>query len=268
MRRLACLTLLIFSTLAWLLIALVLVRQYDPLQRASRACGQGGAGAEEGCRKALQQDPGSGPLNFHLAVALYRRGDYRQAADHFGRVLASRDRELIRDAHYNSGNCWYLLARNESDPRAAAGGYGKSLEHYARALGRDGRDGDAAWNRRAAAQGLAEALRRQSASLSPPEDGDRRKRGGAPPSETPGRGGAGERRQLDRGAPEAGGAEGLDQQRAQGGGVRPPLPSPAGAMTRQEAELLLEEARRRELDGSGPHGPARQARHRDVEKDW
>ena len=97
---------------------------------------------------ALLQSPDSDVVNFNLAAALYKTGDYEAALRHFEKSLVSEDEALEAAANYNLGNAEYKsgIAKENDALEEAIGLLKRSLAHYESAILLDPEDGDAKYN--------------------------------------------------------------------------------------------------------------------------
>jgi len=271
MRRLVTQGILIFSIVALIFSAYTIVFEYYPLLSAGRAYRQGNFDeAIKKYRYALWMHPDSDVLNFNIGAALYRKGDYRQAAEFFSKVAASKDNDLRQKSQYNSGNCWYILGRKEEDVNTAGSLYRKSLDHYDQALEFNANDEDAKYNKKVAAKMLEEAFGRASAS-------DRRKSGNddpwgqdnKQPQNPQGQNdSAGHRNAGRQGVQKTEKADDLKEKSAEQGKERGPIPFKRGEMSREDAEMLLEEFRKKEQSGSTQVDTAKRGHDQEVEKNW
>ncbi len=97
---------------------------------------------------ALQRQPESDIINFNVGGALYKSGQYKDAADHFQKALLSDDQGLKQKAHYNAGNALFRQGQTLSlkDPQAAVPLLKMSLTQYEQALTIDQADPEAKFN--------------------------------------------------------------------------------------------------------------------------
>jgi tetratricopeptide (TPR) repeat protein len=98
--------------------------------------------------KAWEKNPESDVINFNVADALYKRGDYQKAIEHFQKALLSQDDSLRQQALYNLGNAEYKygISHKEEHPQRAVSLLREALRHYERSLEIDSRDEDARFN--------------------------------------------------------------------------------------------------------------------------
>lgn len=98
--------------------------------------------------EALKEAPESDIINFNFGTALYKEGEYEDAANHFQKVFLSEDEDLKGKAHYNLGNALYKsgAAHEDDDMALAVSSLEKSLAQYEEALTIDEDDEDAKHN--------------------------------------------------------------------------------------------------------------------------
>jgi len=247
----------------------LVVTSYIPWFRADQAYSQGRF--DEAVRHygyALFLRPDSPVLNFNMGAALYRKGDYKRASSFFNRVAGAADEDLRRMAHFNLGNCRYRLGRNEGDREAAVRLYKKSLADYDRALAINAGDADAVFNKNIVDKALEELFSRSWSEDRKPGNGDPNSRENPAQSlreqKNPADRQKAARENLQPKDP-AGDAGEKKTEKGSGAGA---IKFKQGEMSREDAELLLEAFRMRDLDGAVLADKARKGRSPVVEKDW
>lgn len=104
--------------------------------------------SKEKYMEALEKAPESDIVHFNLGTALYKKGEYQEAVDHFQKALLSEDDELKEKAYYNSGNALYKygITREHEGAALVVPSLEKSLSQYERALQMDKDDQDTKHN--------------------------------------------------------------------------------------------------------------------------
>lgn len=98
---------------------------------------------------AARKDPAEARIEYNIATAAYKAGDFDAAADHFQKSLLTEDDHFRRDVHYNLGNALYKsgMSREDKDLAQALQRLEGAVGSFEKALGVDPRDADAAHNR-------------------------------------------------------------------------------------------------------------------------
>ncbi len=197
-------------------------------------------------KEILARRPDSGVIHYNLAVALYKRGNYLEAADHFTKVLAGATPGMEAKTSYNIGNCKVKAGEEieNKDPPKAADLYREALDYYRRATELEGGDEDFTYNYQLVKrklETLLDVLKKQTSesgvSSSFPDLPDRK--------------------ETDLSSLTPGKMEGLDD-----------FDDTPGKISKKQAEALLEGQR---LEGeltSQPADRSRKANNLEVEKDW
>ena len=96
----------------------------------------------------LAKNPDSEILNFNAGAALYQKRDYEKAIEHFTKALKTENMDLENKANYNIGNCKYRQGHQseKTDLARAADLYREALDYYQRAIELNEKDGDAKYN--------------------------------------------------------------------------------------------------------------------------
>ncbi|MFH1665892.1 MAG: tetratricopeptide repeat protein [Candidatus Omnitrophota bacterium] len=104
--------------------------------------------ALENYDKILSADPNDGNAQYNRAVALYRKGGFKEAEDAFLRVLASEKENLEVRSMYNAGNSRFRSGESmsASDPQSAINSFRGAAEYYRKAIELDPADTDAKIN--------------------------------------------------------------------------------------------------------------------------
>lgn len=98
--------------------------------------------------RAAELKPDAPEVSYNKGVALYRMGDYKNAAEAFGGAMDASRPWLDRRARYNAGNCAFAeaLAAMDQNPQAAIERLGEALNQYRDVLASDPRDAAARAN--------------------------------------------------------------------------------------------------------------------------
>lgn len=98
--------------------------------------------------EALEKDPESDIIHFNMGTALYKKKDYEGAVENLQKALLSDNKDLKGKAHYNLGNTLYQygINRENQDISLAVSSLEKSLSQYERALSIESDDKDAQFN--------------------------------------------------------------------------------------------------------------------------
>jgi Ca-activated chloride channel family protein len=212
-------------------------RAEHPLVEGNRLYARGDfKGAARVYQAALAKRPDDPALLANLGAALYRMEDFAAAGDAFARALSARDPQVAARAGQGRGNALFRQER-----------YREALDAYRSALEARPDDADARHN-------YELTLRKLRPPEAPPQPDPE-----PPPDPQPGPGGGG-------GGGGGGGSPAPAQPQPQPSDPRPE-PGQAGAMTRAQAERLLEamqngerEARVRRRQGRSGETPR--------ERDW
>ena len=251
--------------------AYIIVFDYYPLFSAGRAYErQNYDEAVKEYNYALFMHRDSGILNYNMGAVLYKKGDYQKAAEFFNKAIITGDYDLNQKAHYNLGNCIYRSGQQEKDIDEAARLYRIALDHYNKAIALNPRDEDAKYNKDI----IERRLRGEMSSLRQEDEqklkGDDRQSRDNKQQQTP-------QRQNDiadhRGAgnKSINGKEITDDKKekttmkAEAARL---IKYKKGEMSREDAEMLLEEYRKKEQSGSMPTDRAKMGHYPRVEKDW
>ncbi len=100
-------------------------------------------------KQLAEQQPGRAELVYNQAVALYRKGNYDQAAELLGQSLKTHDKTLEAKARFNLGNCAYaegLQLLKKKDKKAAVKQLQTAISHYRESLQANPNDADARAN--------------------------------------------------------------------------------------------------------------------------
>jgi len=97
---------------------------------------------------ALKKDSDSDIINFNLGAALYKKGDYPAAVEHFQQSFLGDDKIIQTKAHYNLGNSLYKsgVAKENTDLNAAVQSLEQALGYYEKVMAADQKDEDAKFN--------------------------------------------------------------------------------------------------------------------------
>ena len=257
----------------WLLVLLVLVGLALALRQdlANLALRQGNTHLRDGDATAAQAayaraitlGQPAAPLAYNLGVSLYRKGDYPQAQAQFTAALAAAGPELAVAGYYNRGNSRFRQAERlvADDPAAARRSFQEAAADYAQALALAPGAADAHGN-----LGLARArLAGLENEAAPPE---RKRAAGADPAQKAEAGG-GPKARTRQERPAAGQAAAGDAGKET---ARADAAASSGktrrALSRQEAERLLNEARGRERPAGTPLHGRQDGQLAQPERDW
>ena len=195
------------------------------------------------------------PLAFNLGVTLYRAGDYPRARDQFTTALASADPALAAASHYNRGNSQFRLGERlaAGDREAARRLFQAAIADYGQAGTADARANLGLVRARLAVLGGESA-----------QGGERR------PAATAQAQPAGDGIGKDAKAmPAAGQAAAAHTAReAEHADAKASLGKTRPALSRQEAERLLNEARGRERPAGPLHAGSQNGPLAKPERDW
>ena len=208
---------------------------------------------------------------FNTAVVLYQRHNYRDAAGLFEKSLTSTDAAMRAKASYNLGNCRYREAQGigKDDHETARRLYLGALDGYRKASRLDPGDADALFNRALTEKRLEEVTAEtEKRTGRPGKDGksgrDDARQGGDAGARENGKTGKGQPDRSDKNteAPEQKDGKTSTKTSTQ------PLKFKKGEMSREEAQMLLDEFRKTEKTGMQLTDKIGPGRHATVEKDW
>jgi tetratricopeptide (TPR) repeat protein len=193
--------------------------------------------AAEAYGRALAAGDSSAVVRYNLGTALLRLGRHDEARAHLEAAARLRGRsDLSRRAEYNAGNADLTPVATGSVPsEARRERLQRAIARYRRALLLDGGDADAKWNLE-----LAQRLLREEGGGGGADDDDR---------------------------PSSGGGEGPPSPAAPQPSPGPTAEGAGRPMTREQAERILAGAERREQEVQRQQLKQEQARARGV-RDW
>jgi Ca-activated chloride channel family protein len=225
-------------------------------------------------KKGLVKNPRSHVFNYHVGIALYKKGDYEQAAEHFTKTLLTEDANIEARANYNMGNCKFRLGeqREKMDFIKTAGLFEEALGHYERAIQLDEKDEEAKYNRDLVKKKLEDVranLSKRTAEIKKESVKDEKSKGLPPSQETFHSSGSPSLKESRQ-------SRDARQDQLQKGDkkVLPPkgdghqVRKEVAEMSKQEAEMLLEGFRREEELSMDPRERRRKDVDPDVQKDW
>ena len=97
--------------------------------------------------QAAEIRPDSPEIAYNQGIIHYRAGDYAKAADCFSKALAGRDLSLEQRARFNLGNCAYADGlKEQAQPEKAVAKFQTAADRYREALQIDSHDLDARAN--------------------------------------------------------------------------------------------------------------------------
>ncbi len=104
--------------------------------------------AIEEYKQALSRSNHCPITNYNIGSAFYKFGDYKNAMEHFNRVLATDDTVLAQRAYYNLANTEYMLGASKEDTglQDAVRLLEESVRHYEQSIAIDDNDDDALHN--------------------------------------------------------------------------------------------------------------------------
>lgn len=213
----------------------------------------------------------NGLSSFGAGAALYKKGEYAKAAAYFTAAAAAQDPDLRQKSSYNLGNCLFQLGHQQTDGRASRRLYREALHYYDRAFAADRNDEDARHNK-AITEGMLEKMAMELASKSPPpppgaNDDRQYQRDRRPPSSQDPLTGQG-KSAIDAGPMKDAAGDDRDKKDGDNREAARRMTDKIGAMTKEGAELLLEEFRKRETAGWPPPERASRGHAPPIEKDW
>lgn len=243
---------------------------------ADRAVAQGTArlhdGDVAGAEAAFARAAGLGrrvePLRYNLGVAYYQQGDYVRARRQFDVALAAAESHLMPSAHFNRGNALYRQAERLSgqDGQAALQLYRQAIADYRRALVLAPGSGDARDNlhlAQARYRALVVGQGRHQPGRQPGMEPPRAVAGSGSPSrqaDTP--------RSAGRDAADASRSPGQSTAQADTQGASMGSGRSAPALSQDEVERLLNDARGRERPMGRLHGDDRPGLSAAPARDW
>lgn len=213
---------------------------------------------------ALALAPADPAAWYNAGTAAGRLGEYGQAAEYLAKAAATGGREIRQRALYNQGNCLFRLGEELewSDPAKAIARFRGAADLYGKALLLKTDDGDAVFNKRVAEGRLATLLSRKGEQERPGKASA--KNPDAMQRET-GSNETGERKMDTNAVPPKAGkgreSEGMDRSSKQ-------LRSKPKPLSREEAEMLIDEARAKGTGSLMLSDKGKPARLSTVEKDW
>lgn len=270
MKRLLFKSLMICLILTAIFSAYILLFEYYPLTKAFSLYGIGRY--DDAIRKyniALSMHPDSDVLNFNLGAALYKKGDYQKAAEFFSRVTTSVNTDLKQKAHYNIANCRYRSGEKAEgrNMEEAARFYRESLDYYIKATTLNLNDEDAKYNKRLAEKKVKDIADRPEAKeeqIQGDNDKSDTNRQDLQKKYDPQNNRHVENKNIVK--PET--KDDLKEKGSEKGKGTGRTRFKKGEMSREEAELLLEEFRKNEQAGSMLTDKAKRGHYPEVEKDW
>lgn len=202
----------------------------------------------------LARSPNSALLHYNAGVICFAKGDLERAVEHFTQSLLTEDPHLEARANYSIANCLCLQAE-EMKPKGSfvVERYREALDYYERALFLDPNDEDAKQNRGLVERKLQEGLIQ---SKKTPEE--------APPPPFPSLSPREPSSEKDRIKKERA-MKALDARIVS---LKETAKQNVRGMSRQEAEILLEQFRREEEMGIWPRWRKRMGDERPVARDW
>lgn len=204
-------------------------------------------------------------------AALYKKGDYQKAMEVFGEPLASPAPSAPALANYNRGNCRYRQGQqSESEnPESSRMLYGEARAYYRRAIALNPGDADSRYNLAVVEKRLIHLSERtgekdsrgEKTSGKTREEAFKENVGKAQNQES-------FRQPTDSTALKDSTMPVHKETRVDAGKKSGMMKITKGTLSREEAEMLLEEFRQREEKGGLPSGKTAMGYHREVEKDW
>ena len=99
-------------------------------------------------KSALKKEPESAIINFNAGTAYYKQGEYEKTIPTLQQALLSENEEVRGKAHYNLGNAFYRsgMALESQNVDLAVAALEQSLSHYQEALKIADKDEDAKYN--------------------------------------------------------------------------------------------------------------------------
>ena len=247
--------------------------------------------------KALTDKPESAIINFNIGSARYKKGQYDEAIKAYSKALISEDRKLEASANYNIANAKFRQGQTKqaADLAGAIAEYKTALDYYKRAMELDPEDKDAKLNHEFVERMLKDLLdklkKQQEEQKKKQEEQDKqeKKSEGDKSKEGEDKGEkekAGQKQkdqqqqdvkqneaeqqkaEQEKAEQEKAEQEKAEQEKAQAAGDGLQKQMPAGEMTKEEANALLEDIRRQEQSDREENKQRRPAGYVGVEKDW
>ncbi len=220
-------------------------------------------------QQALGKSPESDIVNFDIGTAYYKQEDYSKAVSHLQKALLSEDNELRGKGHYNIGNAYYKSGAvwEKDDIDSALVSWEQSLAHFENAVKINDKDADAEYNYEFVKEEIARLKKKkeqqeQEQSTKKTEDREEKSE---------------EAQESQEGQQEQQGQEGQEgqekqqeQQQAQGNQeeLSQAQEMPQGAMSPQEAQMLLENYQQNEEPKGLLNFMKRKGKEIPVLKDW
>jgi Ca-activated chloride channel family protein len=110
---------------------------HELVSEANEALSAGDYGkALQGYEQAAEIEPEALEIAYDQGIAYYRMGDYEKAAEYFSRALAAEDASLDAKARFNLGNSAYATAlqQQQTDAQAAVAKLEEATNRYREAL--------------------------------------------------------------------------------------------------------------------------------------
>lgn len=222
---------------------------------------------------ALLDLPDSDVVNFNMGAALYKTDDYKRAIEHFEKSLVSDDPSLEQKASYNIGNAKYKygIGKEETDLQGAIKLLEESLRYYEGAIELDEKDEDAKHNYEFVKKELERLKRKQQQQPQQKQQPEEKKKEEEKEQERPKKKGEEEKEgqqekkeEQQAPAPQEEGEEQEDEPEPQEGAPE----QPAGEMTEEEAEMLLDNYRHEEEPKGLYQKRLPKGGLPEVQKDW
>lgn len=126
---------------------------------------------------AARKDPAEARIEYDIATAAYKAGDFDAATDHFQKSLLTEDDHFRRDVHYNLGNAFYKagMSREDKNLEQALQRLEGAVGSFEKALGVDPHDADAAHNRDFVKQEIIRLQQKQQQQKQQQKDGQQGK---------------------------------------------------------------------------------------------
>jgi len=222
----------------------------------------------------LAKAPDSPILNYHVALALYKKGDYGEAIEHLTKVLTTENSNLEARANYNIGNCKYRQGeeQHEKDLEGTADLYQEALHYYKRAAELDEKDEDAKFNQEFVEKKLRDILRKpQKQMAGAQKDLDKEKKDREHP--LPKESFSSSEPLSTKGPADLSRIQHDQFQKAERKATEPlregrPTKGKTIEMSREEAEKLLEAYRQEEESGIVSKDRKRRGYDPEIKKDW
>jgi tetratricopeptide (TPR) repeat protein len=212
-------------------------------------------------------------VSVNMGAVLYHKGEYQKAANAFRKTLASPDPSSRARSLYNMGNCRYRQGERleQLNPENAASLYREALDYYQTAVHLNPGDADARYNLDLAGERLSVIAQRTGQN-----DGRQRTTGDTRSSDesqknrnaTDARDREAGRESRNHAGAKNSAADALKEKRSDTRIEPQQTRIKKGEMSRNEAELLLEEYRQREEHLGRPGSTTAKGYHSPVVKDW